>query len=370
MAERRKAKISAAWKRLWHSVRSQPLSAAQLPLLLPQRNTSTPSTSSSLIIFIRKEDNLPQQWMLSKRKKHNAGDIQELEEYLEYIHGIRRTSLDVRRPSSASSITPSYSGTGFTHWKAVESFDNTRASSEPVKIPNYNFKTDHTTSTERAITVQTRQDMDLATMAIPRLRRSRTREEWPTLLNQIRACATFLLRLLQVIRRILSLYIVWTWFVMRWPICIVLAKWLFLQDIAITYTITSNAFLSGFCQYRLPIMRDWMCSSWNEFANYRDLASATTTKIINQSFDNILQNTKKTMLYKLLFFISRYQTTIRFFRVSLPKSKYASKNQLFFESKFSKFIDLSNYTIVNAQLFHIHIIDTINSHVSNTKYVM
>lgn len=76
------------------------------------------------------------------------------------------------------------------------------------------------------------------------------------------------------------------------------------------------------------------------------------------------------MSYKLPFFITRYQTTIRFFRVSLPKFEYASQDQLFFQFEFVEFIDLSNHTIVNAQLFHAHIVNTINSHVLNTNYVM
>ncbi len=76
------------------------------------------------------------------------------------------------------------------------------------------------------------------------------------------------------------------------------------------------------------------------------------------------------MLYKFLFFIIEYQTTIRFFQISLFEFEYTFENQIFFQFKFAKFIDLSNYTIVNTQLFYTYIVDIINSYVSNTKYII
>ena len=64
--------------------------------------------------------------MLSKRKRRSAGDIQELEQYLELIHGISQNSLEIHRPFSADPAVriPEKWRPHISHWNATEGSGN------------------------------------------------------------------------------------------------------------------------------------------------------------------------------------------------------------------------------------------------------
>ncbi|KAL8730094.1 MAG: hypothetical protein Q9166_004293 [cf. Caloplaca sp. 2 TL-2023] len=135
------------------------------------------------------------------------------------------------------------------------------------------------------------------------------------------------------------------------------------------YTITSEAFLDGFCQYKLPIVRGMICSDRD-----RDQLSGyngnSTTVNLSKPLDKLLQSKEKTIAYELPFYLAHYESTVRGFRVSLPESGYSATDQEYFREEFTKFIDQSKYAIMTAQKFHVHMVRTINSHISDTKYVV
>ena len=158
------------------------------------------------------------------------------------------------------------------------------------------------------------------------------------------------------------------WWCLRWSFLVFLAVWALMQSLVIEYTVISTVFLDFFYQQKLSIVRNWICSSWNKLRHNRDDTYSSTN--LNESFEVILQSNEKIMFYKLSYHISSYQTIVRSYRASLLKFEYDIDDQNYFRFKFTTFIDQSNDIIFRAQIFHAHIVRIINTHISNTKYVM
>ncbi|KAL8816091.1 MAG: hypothetical protein Q9223_004846 [Gallowayella weberi] len=136
--------------------------------------------------------------------------------------------------------------------------------------------------------------------------------------------------------------------------------------LAMAYTFTSTTFLSSFCQHEVPLLRDRICG-----ARDRRLAEhEIVVENLNRPFQNILESGQKTASYSLPWLLSDYEVTVRKFRAYLPETEYTKEDKEFFRGKFAKFIGGCKSTIDIAQQFHSHVTSTINTHVSDTEYVV
>ena len=158
------------------------------------------------------------------------------------------------------------------------------------------------------------------------------------------------------------------WVLLRWPLLGIFAGLFCLQLLAVSYTVTSSTFLSSFCRKDLPIVRDWVCSAWDESVS--DNSSSAGFDTLNQPFEAILQSRERTISYELPFYISQYESKIRSYRNALPESEYTSADQTFFRQAFDNIIDDYNEAIPAAQIFHAHMVGTINTHITDTTYVV
>ncbi|KAG7001481.1 hypothetical protein G7Y79_00031g065960 [Physcia stellaris] len=137
---------------------------------------------------------------------------------------------------------------------------------------------------------------------------------------------------------------------------------------AIIYTAGTNVFLASFCQHRLPLVRNWACSSWDELQRHRHQNQSVAG--LNDPLDNILHSGDKSMSFKLPHQIAHYSSRARSLRARLPATHYPASDQKYFQGKLTEFIDLTMPTISNAQFFHAHMVGTIKYHVSNGNYVI
>ena len=159
------------------------------------------------------------------------------------------------------------------------------------------------------------------------------------------------------------------WWLLRWFICDLIDALLCLQLIIMIYTISNKIFLFAFCQQKLFIVRVWICNTWNQ-VQINNQQTFSNSVDLNESLESVFQSNEKTRSYDLSFHFADYETTIRFFKISLLKSKYFNSDQKFFLNRFNEFIDQTIDVIEATQLFHVHMIDIINMHVTNIKYVV
>ena len=124
-----------------------------------------------------------------------------------------------------------------------------------------------------------------------------------------------------------------------------------------------------FCSKKLPLLRDILCSGWDELQSQR-----TTSRIdqrnVNQPFTAYLKNDDNTMFYELPYYLSHLESTIRSFRSSLSKSEYSSSEQALFHQQFTAYIQQSSVTVLNAQHSYVNIMGTIQLHVSDTNWLV
>ncbi|KAL8967916.1 MAG: hypothetical protein Q9197_005159 [Variospora fuerteventurae] len=345
---------------------------------MQRRNRSTPP-SSTLITYIRKRDDLPRGWTESKRKRRSAGDIQPLGQFMERQHGISQPleAVRVRRASAPTSNSTTNTRSRFLRWDTIALPESVKRRLDST-IGALGGKQSSLVSARKRWWTSTapsrRQATDLGIKlmarynALPHLQpiAERRRLGW---LDKELAFTLFagLREVLEDVWSILRILLRFTWYFLRLPCCSVLAILLGLQIIAMLYTITSTAFLASFCQYKLPLVRNWVCSERDLVLLHRQVPPAEN---LNQPLGNILQSNERTISYELPHLLSRYETSVRTFRVSLPESEYTASDQAYFRGKFTEFIDQSGFTILAAQLFHAHIVGTINAHVSDTRYVV
>ncbi|KAL8987569.1 MAG: hypothetical protein Q9177_003234 [Variospora cf. flavescens] len=312
------------------------------------RNRSTPP-SSTLITYIRKRDDLPRGWMESKRKRRSAGDIQPLGQFLERQHGINQPleAVRVRRASAPTSNSTTITRSRFLRWDTIALPESVKRRLESTIGALGGRQSSLVSARKRwwaSTALSRRQATDLGIKlkarykALPHLQPITERRRLGRLEKEL-AFALFA-GLREVLEDVL---------------------------VAMLYTITSTAFLASFCQYKLPLVRNWVCSERVLVLLHRQVPPAEN---LNQPLGNILQSNERTMSYELPHLLSRYETSVRTFRVSLPESEYNASDQAYFRGKFTEFIDQSGFTILAAQLFHAHIVGTINAHVSDTRYVV
>ncbi|KAL8838300.1 MAG: hypothetical protein Q9170_002198 [Blastenia crenularia] len=96
----------------------------------------------------------------------------------------------------------------------------------------------------------------------------------------------------------------------------------------------------------------------------------TSPTHLTQPFSKILDSEGKEIAYTLPHVITRYQSTVRYFRSSLPKSLLPEEEQEYFRDMFTQTIDLSSNLTTNTQRYCTHMAGIINSHVTDTKWVV
>ncbi|KAL8798920.1 MAG: hypothetical protein Q9182_006292 [Xanthomendoza sp. 2 TL-2023] len=332
------------------------------------------SSSKSLVEFMRRNYPLSKGWMDSKPRRRSEGDIQPFEKHLNRLYGIQQISL----PRRSSSCPPSSQaiGTRFLRWsnallpKSV--YKRLDAQIGYLGQPQSRFTSARKNLTVAASLIQ-RQGMDLGiklrtrSLGLPQVR---SLSEQRGIRPAIRMLASGALEALcDVVRDVTSILLILgqaAWYLLRFPVTCVFAGLLFLQLLAMTYTFTSTAFLSSFCQHEIPLLRDWICGAQDLRLAQRDIV----VENLNRPFQNILESGQKTSSYSLPYLLSGYETTVRTFRASLPESEYTENDQEFFRGKFAKFIDGCRSTTDIAHRFHSHVTMTIDTHVSDTEYVV
>ena len=91
---------------------------------------------------------------------------------------------------------------------------------------------------------------------------------------------------------------------------------------------------------------------------------------LSQRMSDIFDSGQTDISYELPYHIARYETNVRSFRASLPQSEYSPEDQRYFRAQFTDLISQASGAITNAQLFHVHVVGTINIYVSDTRYMI
>ena len=156
------------------------------------------------------------------------------------------------------------------------------------------------------------------------------------------------------------------WLVLRWPLVVLVSFLVALNTMALAYTVTHEAFLSNFCVKELPLVRDWMCSAWDQHLQLEKRVEGTG-RFTDPLEDFLLRNSTSSS-YVLPHILARYETLVRSFKVNLPVSQFSTIDQDYLRVRFTEFVDQSGVSIRTSQEFHSHIMGTISRAVSNTQY--
>ncbi|KAL9028873.1 MAG: hypothetical protein Q9196_002812 [Gyalolechia fulgens] len=309
------------------------------------------------------------------QRRHSAADLQELRKYLGRKHGIDR-------PRRASSSMPTSQSTEpvsrFLRWDTVALPAHVRRRID-ARTKGIREKETMFTSVRKRwrecsalsrrqlidLKIKLKEHYESLPWSQPLIDRNETSSvgkklAWDTL--------TVSWDIVRTIWSILRIFLNLTWYLLKLPICCVLAALLFLQIVAMAYTIMSTTFLSSFCHLKLPVVRNWICSSHDQFL--RESQQRMKPENLNQPLAHLIEGDQKTMAYELPHYLSRYESTIRSYRVSLPETGFTAGDKVFFQEKFTDFIDQCERTIFGSQDFHAHVVGTINTHISNTAYIV
>ena len=327
------------------------------------------SIESSLIIFIKKNDDLFESWMLFKSTRHNVDDIQNLKRILNVKYDIKFTSFKSRRFFWIFSILFVRTKSQYFHWEIIMLSNRVTRN---INKNNEKFWIIIQKKWRANVVLCRRQSKDF---------RIKLKTRYETLLNfmfekhkidlnlmifEINLFAIFM----NVVRDTMSIFLIITyfvWYFLFWFVCTLLIVLLCLQFLIMTYIVINIAFFFDFCQQNLSMIRNWICNFWNEIQ--RNIFSFVSINL-NNFFENILHSEKKIMTYELSHHFALYQTKIRFFRVFLFEFEYFFDDQTYFDDKFNDFINQISQAILTTQRFHFHIVKIINIHFFDIKFVI
>ena len=307
-------------------------------------------------------------------RRCSAGDIQDLRSSLQNLKGIGQTldSLDPNRPPSASSAAASDSSLHFLHWETmILSHRVTRT------VPRARKERIWTVARQKwraSAALCRRQGKDLRIKLRKHYEASiistgAKRNIGPKLREMADKITAVMRDIAQDIFSIFYILSRFVWWLLRWPCYVVLTGLLLLQLIALLYTLSSQAFLSAFCQQRLPVVRNWICSNWDQIQSSSQRVSPDSANL-NVPLGNVLHSSEQTMSCRLPNHLARYETEVRFFRASLSQSKYPISDQNYFFRAINDFTDKTAETIKVALPFHPHMVGTVSTHVTDTKCVV
>ena len=157
------------------------------------------------------------------------------------------------------------------------------------------------------------------------------------------------------------------------PLMAVIAFWLvtivLLNSFAAVYSFCAGNVLDTFCPKKLPVLRNWICDSWDALQDSREL-TVPAKSTISPVYLHYLESEDSTISYKLPHYLSLWEQAIRSFRASLPESEYSIDEQERFHALFTTYIQESIRTTKDAHLFYAHITGTVNHHVSDTRWLV
>ena len=309
---------------------------------------------SSLVSYTEANNTLPVDWNFFKRGRLSEGDITDLQERLILDHNLRQT--EPRRPAELDPSTI-IGGDLQRQYDGASNFailDKTLRSL--TFFPNSWQWTQKTTRTLSVYTTSCQE----------------------RIVNQLSGCPLWLsdsalviskgtFRLLHDCTMITGQVWSWGWSIVRWLLLILVMFLIALNAIAIAYTVTHEAFLDSLCVKELSLVRDWMCSAWDDRLQ-SGKGGVEWTGTFPDPLATILNRNSSVISYKLPHILARYENMMRSFRVNLPVSQYSATDQVYLRKLFTEFIDQSDKTINNSQDFHIHIMGTISRSIDNTRY--
>ena len=120
-------------------------------------------------------------------------------------------------------------------------------------------------------------------------------------------------------------------------------------------------------------MRDMLCSDWDELLDELQLSRAITRveqSNISLLFTSYLTHADQSSSYGLWYYLYNSQSTIRSFRALLPKSGYSASEQEELRQQFTSYINQTSATISASYHFYTHIMQTIQSHIWNTNWLV
>ena len=158
----------------------------------------------------------------------------------------------------------------------------------------------------------------------------------------------------------------WGWPIFRWPLAILVTFFVALNAIAFAYTVTHEAFLNRFCVKELPLVRDWMCSTWDTRLQAGKGIDEGTGRFPD-TLEHLLRRNNSVTSYMLPHVLGRYETIVRSFKVNLPLSHYAATDQAIFRRLFTEFVVQSGVNIRSSQEFHSHMMGTISRSILDTR---
>ena len=157
------------------------------------------------------------------------------------------------------------------------------------------------------------------------------------------------------------------WFFQR-PIYLVLSLLCFIEIIALSYTVTSNAFLNTFCEMKLPGLRDWVCSDWDTDRVRRLHTQAATD--INGGLGDMFEDENLGTTISLPYYLSNWQSEYRYLRSHLKSAKLPAAEEEYFYNKLTASIDLSKDAIGHSQSTFSHLHGTVNHIVDGTRILV
>lgn len=133
------------------------------------------------------------------------------------------------------------------------------------------------------------------------------------------------------------------------------------QIIALVYTARSNTFFVTFCEQRLPLVCDCICSDYDKLSNTKSGNIEDIHEPVAEMF------TISNISFTLPYWLSKWEMNIRILRASLPTSELSKEDQLILRREFTEYIAL-NYDALDAARFHEnHVTGTIKRLISGSR---
>ncbi|KAL8832931.1 MAG: hypothetical protein Q9170_004659 [Blastenia crenularia] len=116
------------------------------------------------------------------------------------------------------------------------------------------------------------------------------------------------------------------------------------------------------------MFRERICGSYDLLVVGRNGSAPTGN--LNLPLVNIIQSNEKTLSSYLVRKLTRYNTALSLFRVTLPNSGHVPDDQIPFHKELTKSTEESDRAIRNAQSFQHKIMSNIDYHISDTQYIV
>ena len=162
------------------------------------------------------------------------------------------------------------------------------------------------------------------------------------------------------------------WRIFKWPVIgistVVIAVMTLVWVVAAFYTLTSNAFLNSFCEMKLSLIRDTVCSGYD--STLKQMLQQKSATDFNAEFGTIFDDKNIITVVSLSYYLSTWQTEFRWLRSNLPGAKLSLWDEQFFRDTLTESIDLNKNSVNLSQKTFTHMHGTVEFIVSGTAMVM